>query len=313
MSGGEAENPDLPTRAVAWALARVGARARLDGWSRLFGGTACAIHALDVVDARGVRHALVLKRFVRADWVAREPDVAVREAANLERVAGIALPTPRGVAVDPDGSAVGEPAVLMERLRGRSEVQPADEGAWLEALARVLAELHDLPRDEAARFPAYRSYRDPAALAVPSWTRHAQAWERAFERLQAAPPDFTAGFVHRDYHPNNLLFLQGRVSGVLDFTDSSCGPAGVDLGHCCGNLVQLRGVECAERFVGVYRAAGGRDDALHPFWALRSVADGQPGPDVVYPGWTRLGVRGLSVELVRERIDDWVARRVSEL
>ena len=72
---------------LAWVAECVGARARVDGWMLLEGGSACAIHGVDVLDARGVRQPLVLKRFFRRDWVAREPDLAAREARHLEWLA----------------------------------------------------------------------------------------------------------------------------------------------------------------------------------------------------------------------------------
>ncbi len=36
-------------------------------------------------------------------------------------------------------------------------------------------------------------------------------------------------FVHRDYHSRNLMVLEARNPGVLDFQDARCGPIGYDL------------------------------------------------------------------------------------
>jgi len=36
-------------------------------------------------------------------------------------------------------------------------------------------------------------------------------------------------FVHRDYHSRNLMVLESRNPGVLDFQDALCGPIGYDL------------------------------------------------------------------------------------
>ena len=80
----------------------------------LDGGMSSAVHALDLADGR----ALVLRRFVREDWLAEEPDVPAREAAALELLRERPLPTPELVASDPTGAAAGDPAVLMTRLPG---------------------------------------------------------------------------------------------------------------------------------------------------------------------------------------------------
>src|SRR5690348_11037505 len=114
----------VPPRALRWAASAVGAGARVRASAPLSGGTSSAVHALTVEGQDGRSHELVLRRFVREGWLAEEPDVAEREGAALELVAGRGLPTPALVAVDPDGAAVGVPAVLMSRLPGRVEWDP---------------------------------------------------------------------------------------------------------------------------------------------------------------------------------------------
>ena len=61
----------------------------------LAGGTASAVHAVDVVDRAGTLHPLVLRRYVRGEG----PEEPRREAAALEATAPLAVPTPRLVAV----------------------------------------------------------------------------------------------------------------------------------------------------------------------------------------------------------------------
>ena len=77
--------------------------------------------ALLVVRAHlaGGARMLVLRVHTNDEWLAREPDLAAREAAVLELLAPTPVPAPGLVAVDPDGSAAGRPCVLMERLPGR--------------------------------------------------------------------------------------------------------------------------------------------------------------------------------------------------
>ena len=298
---------------LAWVAECVGARARVDGWMLLEGGSACAIHGVDVLDARGVRQSLVLKRFFRRDWVAREPDLAAREARHLEWLAGLALPIPQLVGVDPEPVCCDHPAVLMTRLPGRSLVEPSDPEPWLRTLVSPLPVLHTLGTECAARFSAYRSYVDLDALEPPSWSRQPQVWQRAIDCVRGQPPRLVARFVHRDYHPTNLLWTRGQVSGVLDFTDSSFGPAQCDLGHCGLNLAQLRGAEAAERFKQLYQSAAPGLLELDPYWDLLSLVEILPGPDGVYWGWLNLGVSGLSTQIVRARLDDYVSRLVAEL
>ncbi len=294
----------------------MGDRARVDGWMSLPGGTACAIHALDVVDGAGRRHPLVLKRFVRGDWVDREPDVATREARHLAALATLAsgdLPVPRLVGVDPDAETCDCPTLLMTRLPGRSLLQPEDMAAWLRGLCQPLIGLHAIPIDGLDCFAPYRSYNDLRSVQVPAWSQRPEVWEGVLARVRGERPGFAARFVHRDYHPNNVLWCRGELSGVLDFTDSSVGPAAVDLGHCRLNLAQLHGPEVAERFLQTYASLAPRTIELDPYWDLLSLVEVLPGPDIVYAGWTKLGVRGLTTRIVRDRLDAYAADLMAKL
>ena len=297
----------------AWVVAAVGSRARLDSWMVAEGGSACAIHAVDVVDGRGVRHPLLLKRFFREQWLAREPDLAEREARHLTLLEHVDLPIPRLVAVDPWAEECDLPAVLMTRLPGRTELLPSDMDAWLRSLVEPSVVLHSLPESVWSGFPPYRSYGDLERLQVPRWTHRPDVWERVIERLQAPPTVAAPRFVHRDYHPNNLLWTQGRLTGVLDFTDSSHGPAAVDLGHCRINLAQLHGPDVADRFLELHESVAPGSVELDPYWDLLSLASMLPGPEGVYWGWRNLGVTHLTAAICWQRLDEFAGRVVARL
>jgi aminoglycoside phosphotransferase (APT) family kinase protein len=169
----------VPARAIAWV--EQAARARATGVRALTGGTSSAVHAVDLADGR----ALVLRRFVRPEWLAEEPDIAEREAAALTLVERCAVPTPRLVAVDAGGAEAGEPALLMTRLPGMVVWRPADLDGFLRALAALLPAIHATPADGAA-LPDYEPYaletREP-----PAWSRRPEVWERARSPSSTAP------------------------------------------------------------------------------------------------------------------------------
>ncbi len=304
---------DPPPATFSWLAECVGARARVDSWMILAGGSACAVHAVDVVDASGLRHPLVLKRFFREDWLTREPDLAAREARHLEKLSATPLPIPRLVGVDPQASRCDWPAVLMTRLPGRSELVPEDMDDWLLGLVEPLPVLHGLSESVYADLAPYRAYAQVDELVVPEWSARPDAWKRAIDCVQAPPPSTRERFVHRDYHPTNVLWTQSRVSAILDFTDSSRGPAAADLGHCRLNLAQLHGPDVAERFLALHESTAPGSIELDPYWDLLSLIEILPGPPSVYWGWRNLGVRGLTPEIVRDRLDDYAGRLVAKL
>jgi aminoglycoside phosphotransferase (APT) family kinase protein len=251
---------DPPGRALAWCAAVAGAP--VAACRALEGGTSSAVHAVDLADGR----ALVLRRFVRQDWLAEEPGVPAREAAALDLLRARALPTPELVAVDPDGAAAGDPAVLMTRLPGAIEWRPADLEGFLRRLAALLPAIHATPPG-----PGVGPYALwlPETDAPPPWSSRPAMWERAFATFSEPPPAGAPVFLHRDFHPGNVLWAGGEVSGVVDWPNACVGVAASDVGYCRNNLAGVLGLEAADRFL----ALCGIDD-YDPYWDIVAALGG---------------------------------------
>lgn len=274
------------------------------------GATSSMLHAVEV-ESNGELHRFVLRRFTDEDWVRREPDVAVREAASVQQAARAGLPAPQLVATDRDGSHCGVPATLVSMLRGEVVLQPANWHEWLHGLADAAAQIH---RVDAAGFRwKYRRYNAREALAVPSWSQQPQAWGKAIEIIQGSAPSYRECFIHRDYHPSNILWLNGRISGVVDWVNGCRGPAGIDVAWCRHNLANLHSVTVADDFLAAYIAAAGSEFEYDPYWDLMSVVELLPGPPSMYEGWRAAGVTNISNALMRERVDSYVASVVARL
>ena len=56
-------------------------------------------------------------------------------------------------------------------------------------------------------------------------------------------------FIHRDFHPGNLLFRRGRCSGIVDWTQASVGPPEVDISRTRVEIAMLTDREVAEEFL----------------------------------------------------------------
>jgi thiamine kinase-like enzyme len=69
--------------------------------------------------------------------------------------------------------------------------------------------------------------------------------------------------VHRDFHPGNVLWRRGAVSGVVDWQAACTGPAAADVAHCRVNLLTI-GTDAADRFTALWQHAAG---ATHHPWA----------------------------------------------
>jgi aminoglycoside phosphotransferase (APT) family kinase protein len=174
------------------------------------------VHAVTVAGCDGRVHELVLRRFVRAHWLAEEPHVAEREAAALVLLAGRGLPTPQLVAVDPGGSLLGVPAVLMTRPPGRIEWDPPEVEGFLRRLAEPLPIIHATPLPRATVLPGYQPY--PLKLRrAPVWALSPGVWWRAFELLDGLPPPSAErAVIHRDYHAGRVGPLARARESVSD-------------------------------------------------------------------------------------------------
>ena len=268
------------------------------------------MHELVIKGPRGVRERVVLRRYVRADWLAREPDLAVREARALGLASRAAVATPELVAVDGDGSECDVPSVLMSRVSGRVQMAPRDLDGWLLQLAEVLPAIHAVEGEELGEVQRYQTWADLDALAAPEWTREPEAWAAVIALAQAPRPRVRQRFIHRDYHPMNVLWSRGRLSGVVDWTNASVGPPGNDVAWCRQNLVASRGLKAAERFREFHEVVAGEEQ--HPVWDALGLIEGLPEPG----GLAQLrdvGLTSLTRPTLRARFDSYavsIARRV---
>lgn len=218
--------------------------------------------------------------------------MADHEAAALEYAQSVGLLAPRPIAFASHDVGFGCPVVLMSFVEGKVDILPGDLQQWLDGLAVALAAIHAHAADPLSR--RYSSWVERDLLTAPTssanplvWRRAMDYWTRRSESADEAWPS-RAVFLHRDYHPANVLWHDGAVSGVVDWVNSCRGPAGIDVGHCRMNLVQMRGVATADRFLASYQAAA-PEFIYDPYWDIDTALDMcLPAPEFYAP-WVFLG------------------------
>ena len=246
-----------PRQALAWAAVRLGGR--VVSARALHGGMSSAVHLITVERSGGEREQAVLRRYVRPDPA--EPDPAACEARALRLAEAADVPTPALLAVDPDGTRAGVPALLMTRLPGRVDWWPSDLDRWLDRLAGLLPRIHGTALPPGVTMPRFAPYRQDS-YRPPGWARYPRVWERAVEISRGSAPDLPAVLLHRDFHPGNVLWCRGRVSGLVDWLGACAGPAPADVAHCRVNLLAM-GIEVTERFTVSWERVAGT--AYHPW------------------------------------------------
>jgi aminoglycoside phosphotransferase (APT) family kinase protein len=250
---------------------------------------------------------VVVKRYDRTIPSVDGVRLAFGEARGLTAAEQSGVPAPRLLAIDADGARTGAPAVAMTRLRGEVCARPAGPlTEWLEGMAETLLRIAGAPRPTVP-LPAVESWREPVDRdAPPDWFGDGAIWRAAVDRLDAGLDAGGDGFIHRDYHPLNILWDGGTVSGVIDWVNASDGPIELDVSRCRVNIALVAGAGAADEFLVACGEIGRDYDRA---WDLETVFSLLGNVDVLLTG-NELGA-GLSPDGIRSTLAAVVAAAVA--
>lgn len=287
-------------QAQEWLAQAIGSTSEHLHIQQMAGSTSSSIF---LVQDKAAAQRFVLRVVDNAEWLAEEPDLIEHEAAALLEVQKVGFCAPSLIAYTSQDVGFGFPALVMSFIEGQIDLHPTNFQTWLENLAQELAVIHQHKTPSFGWH--YRSWVNRTSLAVPTWTTLPHLWEQAIERVLAPAPSFHPVFIHRDYHPMNVLWRDGIVSGVVDWINACRGPAGVDVAHCRSNLVLMYGIAAADHFLSTYcRIADGF--TYDPYWDLESILDmGLPDP-FFYTPWQVFGLNILPPPLLQQRVDAYL-------
>lgn len=289
-------------KAKDWMQSEIGVA--IQSMERLPGSTSSILYEVKTDNS-----TIVLRQFDNEEWLLEEPDLVQHEAASLQHASANGLPAPSLIAFDETGKTSGLPSLLMTKVEGEVELLPDDFNKWADELAKILVAIHRITAND---FPwVYASYTTRDEVEIPKWTKKPARWQTAFDQLHAETPSFRETFIHRDFHPTNVLWLDGEVSGVVDWPNACRGPAGIDVGHCRVNLALLYGMEIADLFLAAYEKHAGSSFIYDSYWDIVSAFDILDGPPTVYSGWAAFGAVGLTDAMMEERMDDFLESLVS--
>ena len=241
-------DPGLDPHAAAWVESLVG---RVVAKRRLEGGSTSTMLALTPLRGADV----VLRVLDREPWRSHGAALAGRESEVQAMLAHSVVPVPTSVGLDADGEHCGDAAHLMTLLPGSVDETRTDADS-LRRLAAVLADIHAVEPTIPVR--DYQSWAFEAKYVVPAWAADPGLWEAAFDLLRSNPVSSQWSLLHRDFHSGNVLWDGDEVSGIVDWVETSRGPAWLDVAHCCTNLAVRHGEAAAQAFASAYVAGTGR-------------------------------------------------------
>ncbi|MFF5978578.1 alpha/beta fold hydrolase [Streptomyces olindensis] len=292
------------TATRAWVAKQLPEGRTVDKSAFLTGGWSAQMRRLTLDDGT----ELALRTFVKPFFRLHAPGLLAREAGILTLLAEQeGVPAAELIGVDATGEHCDHPSLLMSVLPGRVRVDEEELDARVDLLAAQLARIHRVVPEERPR--AYQAWTSPERVAAPEGA----LWERAVDVIRRAPPPYEGCFLHRDFHPGNVLFTgtgaELRISGVVDWVETSLGPADLDVAHCSTALALLYGAEYGLGFRDRYAARGGRrlaEGPDHLYWRLLDALAYAPDAAKLAGPWRELGRTDLTPEVLGGRLETYV-------
>ncbi|MER8072766.1 aminoglycoside phosphotransferase family protein [Streptomyces sp. NPDC094034] len=283
---------------------------RIVGTEALHGGISAEMRRLTIRARDGGTRDLVLRTFVDVEHA---EDSLNREAGALTLLPGTGVPAPGLVAVDPTAAHCEYPSLLMTHLAGRTVLDDEGLETRVPLLARQLVAIHALrPANRPGKYVALTT----ADTVVVPQGAHTAAWAAAIDVIREPAPPYAGRFLHRDFHPGNVLFDVAppgqdgtRITGVVDWAATSWGPTDLDVAHCSTNLALLHGPAWGSRFAEAYEEAGGvlaADAGERLYWRVRDALAFSEEVRAVSRPWREAGRTELTTRAVEERLDAYV-------
>ncbi len=279
--------------------------------ARLSGGWTSEMRRL-TIRGPGGRRSLVLRSFVKPFFVRHAEGLLTREAAVLRLLGDTEVPAAELVAVDATAQYCDYPSLLMSQLPGSIRLGDSGADRRAELLAGQLHRIHQLSVTEEERPRPYQAWTAPDRVTPPEDTEQPELWQRAVALIDREPPAYRACFLHRDFHPGNVLFTGDgddlRIGGVVDWVETSWGPADLDVAHCSTALALLHGVAEGMHFADRYVAAGGAlsDDRDHLYWRLLDALAFAPDAEKVAGPWREVGRTDLTSAVLTSRLEAYL-------
>jgi aminoglycoside phosphotransferase (APT) family kinase protein len=280
-----------PSAGAIEAVRRLaGSAATIESALRLEGGTHAATWRVETANPP---RTVVVRQFPPGDAA------GAHEGRVLRALDGLAGLAPVLLGSDLDGRWSEYPTNLISWLDGQADITPTAPEAWATQLGHGLATVHATSSDELSGLPSVFEAGGGSreALEGPLAPRIRSDWSRITACAQV--------FTHRDYWSGNVVWRDGLLTGIVDWSGAARGPRGFDVGWCRLDLALLFDEQLADVFLAAYEHAAGcpvADVALWDGWAL---ARSHRTVETWAANYQPLGRADLDRDELRRRHSEW--------
>ena len=251
-------------------VAEVWPGAALRSARRLTGGVSAQVYALEVAHSSGALAQVVVREHAPVE----SHYTAELEFLLLKALHSLALPVPQPILFDARCTLAATPFVIMAAIPGSSVIPTGEAFEYIDEMASQLFRIHQAPIQN---LPALPSRLDPLPE-VFEYLPTAAEWGGLKARLGALTDTGFKGapcLLHGDYWAQNLLWEQGRITGILDWEDAAIGDPLSDVAGASVELRYLFGREGMQRFIAAYSALSSVDPTRLALWQVYVAAAAQ--------------------------------------
>lgn len=282
------QRTDLPTEETIHALLQeIAPGSSIRTIEFLPGSYSNFTHLVDARAADGSGFRFVVRRYKVFGSYDRG-EKARREFKTFELLQRHGIPGPQPLYLDEQGAVLGIPGIVTSYVTGTQIESPSDPVSWACALATMLARIHSIPCDTAAK--SFLLDADSEATwflrsgAVPDYMKAhpdgAAVWQMVRDlspNLQQVQP----ALVHIDYWPGNVLWDQGQITAVVDWEEAAYGDPAIDVAYCRMEMFLSGMGHVADEFLDTYETEVCGQVANLGFWELAASARPMFDPE----GW----------------------------
>ena len=259
-----------------------------------------------------MREDLILRLYPGVDAT----DKSGHEFRVMEGLHGVGYPVPKLHVLESNGTCLGKPFVIMERIDGRS-LGEAARGAspqryqeLLRLFCDLFVQLHTLDWEAALPETDQRLCVDPQTSTLET-LRLFEARTHRFEQHAFAPvfewlrrqlpkvQQYEPCLIHCDYHPHNILLREDDKAFVIDWGSARVLDRRLDLAL----TFILVGPETAKQVLAEYqRSTGGIIEQIEPFEVAASLIRLVNITGSLKAGAEHLGMRPGAQNLMRRQV-----------
>jgi aminoglycoside phosphotransferase (APT) family kinase protein len=251
------------------------------------------------VDTASPARTVVVRQFPAGD------SAGAHEMQTLQMLDGLDGLAPTLLASELTGRWSEGPTTLISWLNGEADITPSDPDVWAAQLGRALAKVHAVPNHRLADLPSVfdRGSGSHESLAGPAAEQIRSSWPQ----ITASPEVLT----HSDYWSGNVVWRDGVLTGIVDWSGAGHGPRGYDVGWCRLDLYLLFSEPIADVFLNAYEDATGHQLADVPLWDGWALARSHHGVTSWVPNYAPLGRPDLTERELQRRHAQWTVRRLN--